>query len=76
VTITAEIHQAALRVLPSAGLPPPSPAVRVRDGAWVAELTGNVLLGRPDGMRLIIRKERPVRREALLIRTEVGDLRR
>lgn len=33
---------------------------RVRDGAWVAELTGLVdLTGWPDGMRLIVRKERP-----------------
>lgn len=30
-----------------------------RDGAWVAELAGNVLDEWPDGMRLIIRKERP-----------------
>jgi hypothetical protein len=33
---------------------------KVRDGAWVAELTGLLDLSRwPDGMRVIIRKERP-----------------
>jgi hypothetical protein len=43
----------------------------------VAELTGLLdLSGWPAGMRIIIRKERPVRREALSIRTEVRDLRR
>ncbi|MGW3151822.1 hypothetical protein ACWDG1_45950 [Streptomyces sp. NPDC001177] len=31
----------------------------VRDGAWVAELTGDVLDGWPKGVRLIVRKERP-----------------
>jgi hypothetical protein len=33
---------------------------KIRDGAWVAELTGLVHLpGWPAGMRLIVRKERP-----------------
>ncbi|SOR77699.1 hypothetical protein SCNRRL3882_1169 [Streptomyces chartreusis NRRL 3882] len=32
---------------------------QVRDGAWVAELTGKLLDGWPSGMRLIVRKERP-----------------
>jgi len=32
----------------------------IRDGAWVAELTGLLdLTGWPDGMRVIVRKERP-----------------
>jgi Transposase DDE domain group 1 len=32
----------------------------IRDGAWVAELTGLLnLSGWPDGMRVIVRKERP-----------------
>jgi hypothetical protein len=48
-----------------------------RDGAWVAEATDLVHLSAwPAGTRLILRKERPVRREALLNRTEVKDLRR
>jgi hypothetical protein len=50
---------------------------QVRPGAWVAEITGMLDLAKwPEGMRVIVRKERPVRREALLIRTEVRDLRR
>jgi hypothetical protein len=35
------------------------PDGQARDGAWVAELAGDVLTGWPAGMRLIIRKERP-----------------
>ncbi len=35
------------------------PDGEVRDGAWVAELSGDVLEGWPKGMRLIVRKERP-----------------
>jgi hypothetical protein len=49
----------------------------IREGAWVAEATDLVDLSAwPVGTRLILRKERPVRREALLIRMEVKDLRR
>ena len=48
-----------------------------RPGAWAAEITDMPDLSTwPTGMRLIARKERPVRREALSIRTEVKDLRR
>ena len=43
----------------------------------VAEATTLVNLSTwPAGTRLVLRKERPVRREALLIRTEVKDRRR
>jgi hypothetical protein len=59
MTITAEIHQAVLRVPASAWTPAVEPGGQIRDGAWVAELSGNVLDGWPDGMRLVIRKERP-----------------
>ena len=39
---------------------PTTPTARVRDGAWVAELTGLLdLTGWPPGMRVIVRKERP-----------------
>jgi hypothetical protein len=31
----------------------------IRDGAWVAELAGDCLTGRPKGLRLMVRKERP-----------------
>ena len=48
-----------------------------RRGAWVAEVTDlHNLDNWPKGSRVIVRKERPVRREALLILTEVIDLRR
>jgi len=39
--------------------PATEPGRQIRDGAWVAELTGRVLDGWPAGMRLIVRKERP-----------------
>jgi hypothetical protein len=49
----------------------------ISEGAWVAEATELVDLSKwPLGTRLILRKERPVRREALLIRTEVRYRRR
>jgi hypothetical protein len=59
-----------LRPSPADGLRRPRPGrnrrarrrssqTKVRDGAWVAELTGSLLDGWPKGMRLIVRKERP-----------------
>jgi hypothetical protein len=56
-----EAVRAAVKVVPEAGW---SPAVEadgaIRDGAWVAELTGLVDLSPwPTGSRLIVRKERP-----------------
>ncbi|MED7823260.1 IS1380 family transposase, partial [Streptomyces chiangmaiensis] len=59
MTITDQIHQAVLRVPASAWTPAVEPGGEIRDGAWVAELAGDVLDGWPQGMRLIIRKERP-----------------
>jgi Transposase DDE domain group 1 len=76
MTITDAIHQTALKVPAPAWTPAAQPDGDIRDGAWVAELAGDCLTGRPKGLRLVVRKERPVRREALLIRAEVGDLRR
>jgi hypothetical protein len=35
------------------------PGGEIRDGAWVAEITGDCLKGWPKGMRLIVCKERP-----------------
>lgn len=68
----------AIEVIPEAAWTPAYDADgQIRDGAWVAEATGVLdLSGWPPGMRVIVRKERPVRREALLIRTEVKDRRR
>ncbi|MET8566449.1 IS1380 family transposase [Streptomyces flaveolus] len=59
MTITDAIHQAVLKVPPAAWTPAVEPDGEIRDGAWVAELTGDMLDGWPKGMRLIVRKERP-----------------
>lgn len=59
MTITDAIHQAVLMVPPAAWTPAVEPDGEIRDGAWVAELDGDVLAGWPQGMRLIVRKERP-----------------
>ncbi|MFD4051731.1 IS1380 family transposase, partial [Streptomyces sp. NPDC058611] len=59
MTITDAIHQAVLKVPTSAWTPAVEPDGEVRDGAWVAELTGDCRKGWPKGMRLIVRKERP-----------------
>ncbi|MFE9825177.1 IS1380 family transposase [Streptomyces sp. NPDC005791] len=59
MTITDAIHQAVLRVPASAWTPAVEPGGEIRDGAWTAELDGDVLKGWPKGMRLIVRKERP-----------------
>ena len=59
-TMTSEVCQAILKV-PARGWTPAYDADgQVRDGAWVAELTGLLDLdGWPGGMRVIVRKERP-----------------
>ncbi len=59
MVITDAIHQAVLKVPASAWTPAVEPDGEIRDGAWVAELTGDCLTGWPKGMRLIVRKERP-----------------
>ncbi|MGW3755260.1 IS1380 family transposase [Streptomyces sp. NPDC005134] len=59
MTITDAIHQAVLKVPAPAWTPAVEPGGEIRDGAWVAEVDGDVLAGWPQGMRLIVRKERP-----------------
>jgi Transposase DDE domain group 1 len=59
MVITDQIHQTVLKIPASAWTPAVEPDGQIRDGAWVAELAGDVLSGWPRGMRLIIRKERP-----------------
>ncbi|WP_329571091.1 IS1380 family transposase [Kitasatospora sp. NBC_01266] len=59
MTITDAIHQAVLKIPASAWTPAVEPGGEIRDGAWVAELAGDVLTGWPQGMRLVVRKERP-----------------
>ncbi|MFC9914991.1 IS1380 family transposase [Streptomyces sp. NPDC127197] len=59
MTITKAIHAAVLKMPASAWTVAVEPDGEIRDGAWVAELDGDVLDGWPKGMRLIVRKERP-----------------
>lgn len=59
MVITDTIHQHVLKVPASAWTPAVEADGEIRDGAWVAELTGDVLDGWPKGIRLIVRKERP-----------------
>ncbi|MBW8707192.1 hypothetical protein MBT84_46925 [Streptomyces sp. MBT84] len=59
MVITEAIHQHVLKVPASAWTAAVEADGEIRDGAWVAELTGDVLDGWPEGMRLIVRKERP-----------------
>jgi hypothetical protein len=59
MTITDAVHHAVLRVPDSAWTAAIEPDGQLRDGAWVAELAGDLLKGWPVGMRLIVRKERP-----------------
>lgn len=58
MTITEQIHQAVLKVPTSVWTPAVEPGGEIRDGAWTAELDGDVLKGWPKRMRLIVRKER------------------
>jgi hypothetical protein len=58
-TITDDIAGAILRIPAQAWTPACDARGEVRDGAWVAELTGMLNLSSwPKGMRLIVRKER------------------
>ncbi|MFE5109460.1 IS1380 family transposase [Streptomyces sp. NPDC056663] len=59
MVITDTIHQHVLKVPVSAWTPAVEQNGEIRDGAWVAELTGKALDGWPPGMRLVVRKERP-----------------
>lgn len=59
MTITDAIHHAVPQIPESAWTPAVEPGGHVRDGAWVAELAGDILKGWPAAMRLIVRKERP-----------------
>jgi hypothetical protein len=59
-TITDEMQQAITKIPARAWTPAYDGRGLVRDGAWVAELTGLLdLAGWPKGMRVIVRKERP-----------------
>jgi hypothetical protein len=59
-TITQDVQDAIMTVPARAWTPAYDSDGQVRDGAWVAELTGLLdLAGWPAGMRVIARKERP-----------------
>src|SRR5260221_364933 len=60
LTMTEEVQHAIPKNPPSAWTPGCDSEHEVRDGAWVAEITGMLDLSSwPKGMRLIVRKERP-----------------
>jgi hypothetical protein len=60
LTITEQIQDAIAKIPASAWTPAYDSDSEVRDGAWVAEITGMPGLSSwPAGMRVIIRKERP-----------------
>ncbi|GGL85914.1 hypothetical protein GCM10010095_83420 [Streptomyces anthocyanicus] len=59
MVITETIHQHVLKIPAPTWTPAVEADGTVRDGAWAAELTGSLLDGRPQGMRLIVHKERP-----------------
>jgi hypothetical protein len=60
MTITEEMQQAILALPHRVWEPAYDAGGQVRPGAWVAELTGLLdLTGWPEGMRVIVRKERP-----------------
>jgi hypothetical protein len=59
MVISEAIHSHVLKIPASAWTPAVETDGAVRDGAWVAELASDVLDGWPQGMRLIVRRERP-----------------
>lgn len=59
MVITEAIHSHVLKIPASAWTAAIETGGEVRDGAWVAEFTGDLVEGWPKGMRLIVRKERP-----------------
>jgi hypothetical protein len=60
MTITGEMQQAILQLPDRIWEPAYDAGGQARPGAWVAELTGLLDLGGwPEGMRVIVRKERP-----------------
>jgi hypothetical protein len=60
MTITEDMQEAILKVPAAAWTPAYDGEGQVRDGAWVADITGLLDLSSwPPGMRVIVRKERP-----------------
>ena len=60
MTITQDMQAAILQVPAGSWTPAYDDGGQVRDGAWVADITGMLDLSSwPAGMRVIVRKERP-----------------
>src|SRR5690349_12312302 len=60
MTITQDMQDAILKVPAGSWTPAYDDGGQVRDGAWVADITGMLDLSSwPAGMRVIVRKERP-----------------
>jgi hypothetical protein len=59
MTTTDAIHHAVFKIPPAVWTVAVEPGGEIRSGAWVAELDGDVLTGCPQGMRLVVGKERP-----------------
>ena len=60
MTVTEDMQEAILKVPAAAWTPAYDGDGQVRDGAWVADVTGLLDLSSwPAGMRVIVRKERP-----------------
>ena len=60
MTITEDMQDAILKVPADSWTPAYDDGGQVRDGAWVADITGMLdLPSWPGGMRVIVRKERP-----------------
>ena len=60
LAVTGDMQAAVTNVPPSGWTPAYDGDGKVRDGAWVADITGMLDLSTwPEGMRVIVRKERP-----------------
>ncbi len=60
MTLTEDMQAAVLKIPDSSWAPAYDGNGQVRDGAWVADITGMLILSSwPAGMRVIVRKERP-----------------
>jgi hypothetical protein len=60
MTVTEDMQDAILKVPADSWTPAYDGDGQVRDGAWVADITGMLDLSSwPAGMRVIVRKERP-----------------
>lgn len=59
MVITGAVHRHVLKVPASAWTPAVEPDHETRDGAWAAELTGDLLVDWVKGMQLTVPTERP-----------------